>query len=210
MTGVQPLSMQEFLSKEPLRLGVLHDAVLEFLPGRADVAVTGADAVNAYVREVRICEDVDVLALRGAELAAELGAYLGQRFKIDSRVRKAPGGRRYRIDHVTACRERHLVDVWPVSQLPPVRSIHGFCVVTPEELIAGKVRAFHSRRGRPKSGIDMRDLAVLLLQFPELKTETGPVRERLDAAGAGADVLEAWREIVAQEIVAEDDEDEFR
>jgi hypothetical protein len=83
-------------------------------------------------------------------------------------------------------------------------------VVEPPELIANKTAAFVSRRAKPKAGTDWRDLAVLLLQFPELKTETGPVRERLDAAGAGAEVLEAWREIVAQEIVAEDDEDEFR
>jgi hypothetical protein len=50
---------------------------------------------------------------------------------------------------------------------------------------------------------------MLLLRFPELKTELGPVLERLLAADAGEDVLLAWRELVAQEITPEQDEDEF-
>ncbi|HEU4753363.1 MAG TPA: hypothetical protein VFU47_09670 [Armatimonadota bacterium] len=50
---------------------------------------------------------------------------------------------------------------------------------------------------------------MLLLRFPELKTEEGPARERRVASGAAPEVLEAWRQIVAQEITAEEDEDEF-
>jgi hypothetical protein len=42
-----------------------------------------------------------------------------------------------------------------------------------------------------------------------LKLETGPVRDRLLLAGAGPEVLATWKEIVSQEIVAENDEDEF-
>ena len=87
MIGVQPLSMQEFMSREPLPLHVLHDAVLEFLRGRADIALSGADAVNAYVRPVRLCEDVDVFALRACEVAGALRAYLAARFGIEVRAR---------------------------------------------------------------------------------------------------------------------------
>jgi hypothetical protein len=39
-------------------------------------------------------------------------------------------------------------------------------VVSPPELIANKVIAFSSRRDKPKSGTDWRDVAMLLLQFP--------------------------------------------
>ena len=80
-------------------------------------------------------------------------------------------------------------------------------MVTPPELIAGKVIAMHRRRGQPKSGTDWRDVAALLLQFPELKTETGPVGDRLIASGAEPEVMRAWRELVAQPIVPGEDED---
>jgi hypothetical protein len=76
-----------------------------------------------------------------------------------------------------------------------------------EELIAEKVIAYHGRRGKPKSGTDWRDIAMLLLQFPPLKTKFGLVHDRLVAAGADAAVMAAWRDIVAQEIAAEEDEE---
>src|SRR5437667_290540 len=69
-------------------------------------------------------------------------------------------------------------------------------VGTPPELIAGKIAAFVRRRGKPKAGTDWRDLALLLLTFPELKTEEGPVAERLHAAGASETILAAWKDLV--------------
>ena len=48
-----------------------------------------------------------------------------------------------------------------------------------------------------------------MLTFPELKTEEGPVAERLRAAEAGDDVMAAWKELVAQDIRAEEDAREF-
>jgi hypothetical protein len=48
---------------------------------------------------------------------------------------------------------------------------------------------------------------MLLLAFPELKCPSGPVAERLHAAGADEVALTAWQEFVAQEIrPAEEDE----
>ena len=47
----------------------------------------------------------------------------------------------------------------------------------------------------------------MLLRFPELKRHPGPVGDRLEAAGAEPRVLDAWREIVATEILPEDDSD---
>ncbi len=83
-------------------------------------------------------------------------------------------------------------------------------VVTPPELIANKVAAYTHRRHKPKAGTDWRDLAILLLTFPELKKEEGPVAERLRAAEAGPDVMAAWKELVAQDIRAEEDDEEFQ
>ena len=79
----------------------------------------------------------------------------------------------------------------------------------PEELIANKVVSFHQRRGQPKSFTDRRDLAVLLLRFPKLKSAKGAVRDRLLAAGADASVLATWKQIVDERITTERDEDEF-
>ncbi|NER36281.1 MAG: hypothetical protein F6J93_20255 [Oscillatoria sp. SIO1A7] len=65
------------------------------------------------------------------------------------------------------------------------------------------------RRGKPKAGTDWRDLAMLLLTFPELKTESGAVLERLIAANADELTISLWREIVAMDIEPEDEDDEF-
>lgn len=51
----------------------------------------------------------------------------------------------------------------------------------------------------PNAGTDWRDLAMLLLAFPELMAHPGPVSDRLQALDAPTDVLAAWQGIVAQE-----------
>ena len=81
--------------------------------------------------------------------------------------------------------------------------------MAPAELIASKVIAFHQRRGKPKSGTDWRDLAMLLLTFPDLKRNSGPVRDCLLAAGADPLVMAAWEELVAEPIQPADEENEF-
>lgn len=82
-------------------------------------------------------------------------------------------------------------------------------VVSPAELIASKVIAYQRRRGRPKSGTDWRDVASLLLAFPELKSEEGAVAQRLKAAGADPGMLAAWKELVLEQLVPEDVDSEF-
>jgi hypothetical protein len=96
-----------------------------------------------------------------------------------------------------------------VEQLPSTERIAGVLVMAPADLVASKVIAYQQRRGRPKSGTDWRDLAMLLLAFPELKREQGPVTERLGDAGAGPEVMATWRELVAQDLHPPDDDDEF-
>jgi hypothetical protein len=47
---------------------------------------------------------------------------------------------------------------------------------------------------------------VDLATFPDLKTEAGPVADRLRAGHASEDALTAWKDLVSQEIVAEDED----
>ena len=203
------LTLMEFVTRDPLPLSVIQDAVFEFLEHRDDAVVYGAQAVNVYVARRRNTEDVDVATTRGIEFAEELRYYLAQRFHIAVRIRTVRGGIGYRIYQVRREGNRHLVDVRPVTSLPSWQLAGNVRVVTPEEAIAGKLLAFVGRRGKPQSFVDRRDLAELLLAFPELKNETGPVRERLDAAGASREALEAWSEIVREEIVPSDEDAEF-
>src|SRR5438128_71703 len=105
---------REFVSREPLPLATLHDAILRFLRGRDDAVIFGAQAVNAYAGVSRMTQAVDVQSTRAA--------------------------------------------------------------------------------------------AALLLVFPDLKQDPGPVGDRLRAAGVEAAVLGAWHEIVASDILPEDDE----
>ncbi|MEJ7699331.1 MAG: hypothetical protein WKF71_06745 [Pyrinomonadaceae bacterium] len=72
-----------------------------------------------------------------------------------------------------------------------------------------EVVSYHSRRGKPKAGTDWRDLAVLLLQFPELKSETGIVSDILRQREIDKKVLGVWREIVAQDLQVEDDDEDL-
>ncbi len=186
--------------REPLPLATIQEAVLEFLRGRDDVAVFGAQAVNAYVEEPRMTQDIDLLSLNARELTEELRELLSEKFHIAVRVREVGEGKGFRIYQVQKTGNRHLADVRPVAQLPETRTIEGIKVLSPAALVASKVVAYHSRRGQPKSGTDWRDLAVLLLTFPELKSETGEVPIILQNLSASEDVLQVWRELVAQEI----------
>ncbi len=195
--------------REPLPLATIHDAVLEFLRGRDDVVVFGATAVNAYVDEPRMTQDIDLMSTRAAELAEELREYLAERFHIAVRVRIVRGGKGYRLFQMQKTGNRHLVDVRPVESLPESRTVEDVRVLTPTQLIAQKTLSFHSRRGQPKGFSDMRDLAILFLTFPEMKTESGVVSNALKALGATAKEMNTWRELVAQELSAPNDDDEF-
>jgi len=207
--GDGALTFKEFVMREPLPLATVHRAVLEFLRDVDDAVLFGAQAVNAYVDEPRMTQEVDIVSTRAAELAEQLCDHLSSRFHVAVRMREIGEGRGYRLYQIQKPKNRHLVDVRPVAALPPARRIGKVLVVAPEELIAGKLIAYQHRLGTPKSGTDWRDLAVLLLAFPELKTSFGPVRDRLEAAGAAPPVLAAWEDLVGQQIEAEKDEDEF-
>lgn len=195
--------------REPLPLARIQDAILEFLRNRDDAVLFGAQAVNAYVEESRMTQDVDILSTRGREFAEELRAHLNKSFTIAVRVREVAGGKGFRIYQVREPKSRHLADVRPVTSFPPTQIVSGVRVPTPEELIAQKVASLRSRSAQPKGDTDRRDLKVLLLAYPQLKSAEGLVLDRLRAAGADEETLAEWRRLVATEIEAPDDADEF-
>src|SRR5256884_6430246 len=145
-------------------------------------------------------QNIDLVSTRAIELAEELREYLSERFHIAVRVRVIGAGKGYRLFQTQKPRNRHLVDVRTAESLPQAERIEEVMVMSPPELIAHKVIAYHARRGQPKAGTDWRDLAMLLLTFPELKNEEGAVSEALTSIAAKDNVIETWRELVAQEI----------
>jgi hypothetical protein len=78
-------------------LATVQNAVLEFLRDRDDAVVFDAQAVNAYVPEARMTQDLDLLSTRAADLADELGDHLSRQFDIEVRVQQIGGDRGYPV-----------------------------------------------------------------------------------------------------------------
>jgi hypothetical protein len=207
MIGTDFLTFHEVMTHEPLPVSTIHQAVIEFLRNRDDAVMFGAQAVNAYVGEPRMTQDVDIVSHRARELATELQEFLSGKFRIAMMIREIGEGRGFRLYQLRNEGNRHLVDLRSVSELPSVRRIEELLVIEPAELIACKVIAYHQRKGTPKSGTDWRDLALLLLTFPQLKTATGVVRQCLVNANASEDVLSTWDMLVQQNIKPEAEDD---
>jgi len=195
--------------REQVPLATIHEAVLDFLRGRDDAVVFGAQAVNAYVGEARMSQDIDLISTRAVELAEELRAHLSEHFHIAVRVRVIGAGKGYRLFQIHKPRNRHLVDLRTAESLPRAERIEDVLVMSPPELIAHKVISYHARRGQPKAGTDWRDLAMLLLTFPELKQEEGSVSEALKSLSANDDVMETWRGLVEEKLIEPDEENKF-
>ncbi len=209
MLGADALSFQEFMNRESLSIATLHGAVFAFLRDRQDIVVFGAQAVNAYTEEPRMTQDIDIMALQGADLAEELRTHLSARFYIAMRVRVVKGGVGYRLYQVQKTGDRRLVDIRQVETLPENRPMGGILVMAPESLVVSKVISYYQRRGKPKAGTDWRDLALLLLKFPELKVDSGVISEGLRAAGVEETVISFWQEIVATPIQTDDEDEDF-
>jgi hypothetical protein len=209
MLNAGSLTFKEFAVREQLPLATIHNAVLEFLRGRKDAVLLGAQAVNAYVGEPRMSQDIDLVSTRAAELAEELREHLSGQFHIAIRVREIGDGKGYRLFQLQEPRNRHLVDLRKVESLPHAERIEDVLVTSPPNLIAQKVISYYSRRGQPKAGTDWRDLAMLLLTFPELKKEGGAVSQALTSMNANEEVTKTWCELVAQKIVEEKGDAEF-
>jgi hypothetical protein len=209
MLNAGTLTFEEFAMREEVPLATIHEAVLEFLRGRDDAVVFRAQAVNAYVGEPRMSQDIDLISTRAVELAEELREHLSEQFHIAVRVRVIGASKGYRLFQIHKPRNRHLVDLRPAESLPRAERIEDVLVMSPPELIAQKVVSYHARRGQPKAGTDWRDLAMLLLTFPELKQEQGAVSGALKSIGVRDDVMQTWCDLSAQELIETDDEGEF-
>lgn len=191
---------------EPLPLSKVQEAVLEFLQGRNDAILFGAQAVNAYVDEPRATQDVDIISTRARELAEELREHLAERFRIAVRTREIKD-KGFRIYQVRSEGNRHLVDVRVEDILPESTTVEDINILTPVELIVSKIFSYESRRGKPKAGTDWRDLGMLLLRFPELKTADGEVAKLLRERNASEFAVNFWHEFVEQDLSVDEDDD---
>jgi hypothetical protein len=119
MLNAGTLTFEEFAMREELPLATIHEAVLDFLRGRDDAVVFGAQAVNAYVGEVRMSQDIDLISTRAVELAEELRAHLTEHFHIRVRESVVGAGKGYRLFQIHKPRNRHLVDLRSRPNLCP-------------------------------------------------------------------------------------------
>ncbi|NJN29600.1 MAG: nucleotidyl transferase AbiEii/AbiGii toxin family protein [Synechococcales cyanobacterium RM1_1_8] len=207
MLNAGVLTFREFAMREQLPLAEIQAEVLEFLRNRDDVVVFGAQAVNAWVDEPRMTQNIDLLALEAGELAEEIRSHLNQRFDIAVRVREVKTKLGYRVYQIQKAGNRHLVDIRAIAALPISERIEQVLVMAPVELLAYKVMAYYRRRGKPKAGTDWRDIAMLLLRFPQFQENPALVAERLEAAEATPEMISLWHEL-AQQIIESVDEDE--
>src|SRR6266849_8135672 len=97
MLNAGTLIFKEFAMREQVPLATIHDAVLEFLRGRDDAVVFGAQAVNAYVGEPRMSQDIDLVSTRAAELAEELREHLSEPFHIAIQMPVIGDGKGFRL-----------------------------------------------------------------------------------------------------------------
>jgi len=206
MLNADVVSFREFVMHEPLPLSKVQEAVLEFLQGRNDAILFDAQAVNAYVDEPRATQDVDIISTRARELAEELREHLAERFRIAVRTREIKD-KGFRIYQVRSEGNRHLVDVRVEDILPESTTVEDINILTPVELIVSKIFSYESRRGKPKAGTDWRDLGMLLLRFPELKTADGEVANLLRERNASEFAVNFWHEFVEQDLTVDEDDD---
>ena len=209
MLNADVLTFQEFVMHEPLPLSKIQKAILEFLQGRDDAVLFGAQAVNAYVSEPRMTQDVDILSTRAKELAEEMREYLSEKFHIAVRVREIGEGKGFRIYQVRSEGNRHLVDIRNENNFPATLEVERIRILAPVELIASKVISFKSRYGQAKSWSDRRDLTLLLLQFPKLKVLGGEVEKVLENRGANEETIIFWQELVEQDLIITNEDDEL-
>lgn len=122
------------------------------------------------------------------------------------RIREVAEGKGFRVYQLRSEGNRHLVDLRAIETLPNAETIENIKVLSPVELIAGKVISYHSRKGKPKAGTDYRDLGMLLLRFEDLKEQ---VTTLLQTKNVGEAVLETWAEIERQDFRFEDEDEDL-
>jgi hypothetical protein len=122
------------------------------------------------------------------------------------RVREI-AGKDFRVYQTRKEGNRHLVDIRIQQPMPETNVIENVRVLTPAELIVSKVLSYDSRRGKPKSGTDWRDAAVLLRQSPQYKVADGEISQRLLDKDASATAMKSWQQLVEQDLTEDEDDD---
>jgi hypothetical protein len=201
-----PVTLKEAMSKDSPSLADIFELVLSQLKVCGDSALFGSQAVNAYVEPPRMTADVDILSTDADGLAHALRDLLSETFHIAVRVRVVANGKGFRIYQLRPDRNRHLVDVRQVDELPKTERIDGVCVVSAPDLIVMKLASLVARRNTDKGLTDRVDLHRLLFAFPRFRSEkSGPVVDRL--CGSSREMWDAWLEILSERIIRSDDDE---
>ena len=135
--------------------------------------------------------DTIVSALMKEESTEELRAFLNNRFHIAVRVRNIRDGLGYRVYQVQKPKNRHLIDVRPVESLPPCQRVEEVLVVTPPELIAGKVMAWTRAPGQAQGRLGLAGFGHAAVDVSRIKDSggacsgTSPRRRRIGGSDGG-------------------------
>lgn len=200
------LTLQEFSMANEVTLAEIHRVVLNFLQNRSDSIVFGAQAVNLYVDEPRMTQDVDVMSMIAAELSELIRSELHQKLNIAVRVRSVASEKGFRVYQLRSPGNRHLVDVRQVDELLPSRSFEGILVVNPEELVVLKLVSLASRPNTPKGMTDRADLLRLLLAYPSYRSNRLTIDALLKERNASDEVIAIWESVVSSEIQPDSDD----
>lgn len=167
-----PLALRETVDRPSL--AEIAQIVFALLRTRSDAVLFGAYGVNAYVDPPRMTEDIDVLSTDAAGLAEEVRSSLTERFRIAVRVRVVADGRGFRVYQLRQPRNRHLVDVRQVDEVPEWNRIDGVRVVRAPALFVMKLESYAARKRTPKGITDKVDIVRMLQAYPEFP-DRGPV-----------------------------------
>lgn len=211
------LALNEYLMREPLPLAVVHEAIIDFCKGRADVCLFGAQAFNRYTDVPRMTQDVDIMAEEPELVAEELAAFLGQRFPHEMAVRiravrrgdSVLGYRVYQSRSEARGGNRHLADVRKFDVPREHVTVSDGVRYTDRLLtLAMKAAAAAARSNQAKRLQDMADLARLIVAMPDVTAEDlEPLWNGLHALPGARALFEEVRG--SADLRPETDEDSF-
>lgn len=176
--------------------------VFDHLQIRHDGVLFGAHAVNAYVEPPRMTGDIDIMSTDAQGVAEDLRDLLAEKFRIAVRVRSVAQGRGFRVYQLRPEKNRHLIDVRQVDELPESNRIEDMCVIVPSELIMMKLASYAARKHTEKGLTDKVDVVRLLRAFPSLRDS---VARRL--RDVPPQVRAAWDEISGERYDLSDDDE---
>jgi len=99
MLNAGVLTFQEFAMRETLPLATIHEAVLGFLQGRDDAVLSGAQAVNAYVSQPRMTQDIDLLSTDAEKFSPKVASVFERQI---SYRRQSSGNWRQRFQNLSS------------------------------------------------------------------------------------------------------------